>query len=338
MPAPLRILLSDAARDCLGPRITSALGPRPFELLSINALATSPTADAISDAHIAFISREVTGRSTKHELAPALQACYDTLRRAPSLQWVHIHSAGADRPVYGDLQARGVAITTSSGTNASVVAQTAIAGLLALARHFPQLMAAQRSHTWAPLIDSNGIALPRDLDGQTAVVIGWGPIGQQIGRLLAALGLRTVVVRRSARAADGVHQVVGFDAIDQVLPQADWLILACPLTDTTRGLIDRHALALLPPGAHLINVARGEVVNEPDLIAALQGGQLAGAFLDVFAHEPLPAASPLWDLPNVIVTPHTAGHSDGHFERVAQAFVDNLVRWVSGQPLANRVG
>ena len=134
-----------------------------------------------------------------------------------------------------------------------------------------------------------------------------------------------------------MHQVVGFDAIDQVLPQADWLILACPLTDTTRGLIDRHALALLPPGAHLINVARGEVVNEPDLIAALQSRQLAGAFLDVFAHEPLPAASPLWDLPNVIVTPHTAGHSDGHFERVAQAFVDNLVRWVAGEALVNRV-
>ena len=103
-------------------------------------------------------------------------------------------------------------------------------------------------------------------------------------------------------------------------------------------MIDRHALALLPPGAHLINVARGEVVNEPDLIVALQSRQLAGAFLDVFAHEPLPAASPLWDLPNVIVTPHTSGHSDGHFERVAQAFVDNLVRWVAGQPLANRVG
>ena len=103
-------------------------------------------------------------------------------------------------------------------------------------------------------------------------------------------------------------------------------------------MIDRHALALLPPGAHLINVARGEVVNEVDLIAALQSRQLAGAFLDVFAHEPLPAESPLWDLPNVVVTPHMAGHSDGHFERVAQAFVDNLVRWVAGQPLANRVG
>jgi phosphoglycerate dehydrogenase-like enzyme len=337
MPAPLRILLSDAARNCLVPRLASALGQRPFELLSINALGASP----VADADIAFISRDVTGRSTKHELAPALQACYDTLRHAPSLQWVHIHSAGADRPVYGDLQARGVAITTSSGTNAAVVAQTAIAGLLALARRFPQLMAAQRSHTWAPLIDSHGVALPRDIDGQTTVVIGWGPIGQHIGRLLTALGLRVIVVRRSALAVHpdiaGVHQVVGFTALEQVLPQADWLILACPLTDTTRGLIDHRALALLPPGAQLINVARGEVVNEADLIAALQSGQLAGAFLDVFAHEPLPAESPLWDLPNAIVTPHTAGHSDGHFERVAQAFADNLVRWLANQPLANKV-
>ncbi|HQS30319.1 MAG: hydroxyacid dehydrogenase [Polaromonas sp. 39-63-203] len=337
MPAPLRILLSDAARACLGPRIAHALGPRPFELLSINALATSPTADAITDADIAFISRDVTGRSTKHELAPALQACYDTLRQAPSLRWVHIHSAGADRPVYGELHARGVAVTTSSGTNAQVVAQTAIAGLLALARRFPQLMAAQRSHTWAPLIDSHGVALTHDLDGQTAVVVGWGPIGQHIGRLLTALGLRTVVVRRSALAVEGVDQVVGFEAMDEVLPKADWLIVACPLTDTTRGLIDRQALARLPPGAQLINVSRGEVVNEPDLIAALQCGQLAGAFLDVFAHEPLAAESPLWDMPHVIVTPHTAGHSDGHFERVAQAFVDNLPRWLAGQQLANRI-
>ena len=333
MSAPLRILLSDAARECVGPRIANVLGARPFELLSINALATEP----VADADIAFISRDVTGRSTKHELAPALQACYDTLRGAPSLQWVHIHSAGADRPVFGELQARGVAVTTSSGTNAQVVAQTAIAGLLALARRFPQLMAAQRSRTWAPLIDSNGIALPRDLDGQTAVVVGWGPIGQQIGRLLTALGLRTVVVRRSALAVEGADQVVGFDALDQVLPKADWLVLACPLTDTTRGLIDRHTLALLPPGAQLINGARGAVVNEVELIAALQRGQLTGAFLDVFAHEPLGADSPLWDLPNVIVTPHTAGHSDGHFERVAQALVDNLVRWVAGQPLGNQV-
>ena len=315
----MKILLSGPAREALAPRIAQAMGPRPFRLVSMDALASEPA----PDVDIAFISRDVTGLSTKHVVSASLQACYDALRGAPSLRWVHTHSAGADRPVFAQLQARGVAVTTSSGANAQVVAQTAIAGLLALARRFPQLMDAQRRHDWAPLL---GAALPRDLGGQTAVVVGWGPIGQQIGRLLTALQLRTIVVRHSARPVEGIQGVAGFDRLHEVLPLADWLILCCPLTALTRELIDGRALALLPAGAQLINVARGEIVNEPDLIAALRSGHLAGAFLDVFAHEPLAADSPLWDLPQVMVTPHAAGHSDGHFERVAQMFADNLVR------------
>lgn len=333
--APLGILLSEEARAFLGGRIAQALGPRPFRLIPIDASGARPAQEgAGSDVDIAFISRDVTGRSTKHELSPALQASYNMLRSAPHLKWVHIHSAGADRPVFLELRARGVAVTTSSGTNAQVVAQTAVAGLLALARRFPQLMGAQLQRTWAPLI---GSALPRDLDGQTAVVVGWGPIGQHLGRLLQVLGLRTIVVRHSAQPVPEGHQVVGFDALHTVLPQADWLILACPLTTQTRALVDRQALALLPPGAHLINVARGEVMDEPALIAALQAQHLAGAFLDVFAHEPLAHESPLWALPNVIVTPHAAGHSDGHFRRVAQLFIDNLGRWARNEPLLHLV-
>jgi len=114
-------------------------------------------------------------------------------------------------------------------------------------------------------------------------------------------------------------------------------VLCCPLTERTRGLIDAAALARLPAGARLVNVARGEVAEEPPLIDALRRGALAGAYLDVFAHEPLPAESPLWDMPNVIVTPHTAGHSDGNEMRVAAIFLDNLRRWTEGQPLLNRV-
>jgi phosphoglycerate dehydrogenase-like enzyme len=333
MATPLRILLSDTARDFLGARIGQALGERPFELVPLGE-AGAPSAQAGANVDIAFISRDVTGRSTKHELSLALAACYDTLRGASGLKWVHIHSAGADRPVFGELRARGVAVTTSSGTNAQVVAQTAIAGLLALARRFPQLMAAQRQRSWQPMI---GSALPRDLQGQTAVVVGWGPIGQGIGRLLDVLGLQTVVVRRSAQPVPGVQRVVGFEDLHAVLPCADWLILACPLTAQTRELIDAPALALLPTGAQLINVARGEVVNETDLIDALHRGHVAGAFLDVFAHEPLPADSPLWAMPHVIVTPHAAGHSDGHYRRVADVFIDNLGRWARGAPLLHPV-
>jgi phosphoglycerate dehydrogenase-like enzyme len=281
------------------------------------------------DADIAFVSRDVTSLSTKHQVLPHTQQFHDALRNAPSLRWVHAHSSGADRPVYGELRARSVEVTTSSGANAGVVVQTALAGVLMLARCFPQLLAAQREKTWAPLV---GSGLPRDLAGQTAVIVGWGPIGQGIGALLSALGLHVIPVRSSANAGS-----VRFEDIRTVLPRADWLLLACPLTDRTRGLIDAGALALLPHGARLVNVSRGEVVDEPALIAALRSGALSGAYLDVFAHEPLPAGSPLWDMPNVIVTPHTAGHSDGNEARVAALFLDNLKRWNEGQPLLNRV-
>jgi phosphoglycerate dehydrogenase-like enzyme len=202
-----------------------------------------------------------------------------------------------------------------------VVAQTALAGLLALARHFPRLWAAQKEHRWASLI---GGALPRDLSGQTAVVVGWGPVGQRLGALLRALGLKIVVARHTpASAAPGVETVT-YDALTSVLGRADWLILACPLSDRTRKLVDARALAALPRGAHLVNVARGEIVVERDLIEALRCGALAGAYLDVFEHEPLDGASPLWDLDNVIVTPHSAGHSDGNTARVDRIFLANL--------------
>jgi phosphoglycerate dehydrogenase-like enzyme len=287
------------------------------------------------DADVAFVSRDVTGLSTKHEVLPHTQAFHDAMRHAPSLRWVHAHSAGADRPVYGELRARGVEVTTSSGANAGVVVQTALAGVLMLARQFPQLLAAQRARTWSPLM---GSGLPRDLAGQTAVVVGWGPIGQGLGALLAALGLRVVSVRGSeAPAAVPAHESVSYEQLHTVLPKADWLLLACPLSDRTRGLIDSAVLARMPAGARLVNVSRGEVIDEPALIDALRSGALAGAYLDVFAHEPLPADSPLWSLPNVIVTPHSAGHSDGNEARVAAIFLDNLRRWVRNQPLLNRV-
>ena len=326
---PVRILLSEQALGQLQPAIAEVMGARPFELVSIE----SAVASGRRDIDIAFISRDVTGRSTKHELAPALQACYAVLRESLPLQWVHIHSAGADRQVYLDLRTRGVHIHTSSGANAEVVAQMALAGLLALARKFPQLMAEQRERRWAPLL---GNQAPRDLAGQTVLLVGWGPIGQRIADFLRLLGMKLIVVRHSTPepTEDGVR-MVSFNDFATVLPEADWLILACPLTDQTRRLIDARALALMPQGAGLINVARGEVVVEHDVIDALRTGQLGGAYLDVFEHEPLSTESPLWTMDNVIVTPHTAGHSDGNAQRVAAMFLENLRRWAAGEALRN---
>lgn len=331
MTRALRILLSAEVRQALAPAIAGVLGPRAFELL------TAVEAEAAqADVDLAFISRDVTGLSTKHVLTDGLQAFYAVLRRSAAPQWVHIHSAGADRPIYPELRARGVQVTTSSGANAEVVAQTALAGLLALARRFPQLMAAQQERVWAPLVGE--ARAPRDLAGQTAVVVGWGPIGQRLGAFLRLLGLRLVVVRQSPTTVEGEGvETVSFAGLFAVLPRADWLLLACPLTAQTRGLVNRAALAALPAGACLVNVARGEVVVESDLVEALQDGRLGGAYLDVFEHEPLGRDSPLWGLANVIVTPHSAGHSDGNHRRVCELFLANLARWHAGQSLQHSI-
>ena len=336
--ATLRILVSDAARASLNARLAPAMGTRPYVLVSPAELHWPDPG-----IHIAFVSRDVTGLSTKHEVLPDTQRFYDALLQSANFRWVHVHSAGADRAVYQALMRRGVQVTASPGANAGVVAQTALAGMLSLARKFPQLMAAQRDSRWAPL---NGTGLPRDLAGQTAVVVGWGAVGQRLGALLMALGLNVVAVRRSAavrEAGQGANsadtvvaaETVAFEDLTTVLPRADWLLLACPLTPITQNLIDARALACLPVGAHLINVARGEVVDEPALVSALQSGRLAGAHLDVFAHEPLHTNSPLWQLPNVIVTPHSAGFSDNNAAKVAQMFLDNLARWIAGDALCN---
>ncbi len=330
MSEPLRILLSGLSlRDHRG-AIDAVMAGRGWQPVAV------PDVDDPRgvDADVAFVSRDVTGLSTKHEIQPATQRFYTAMLEAPSLRWAHTHSAGADRAIFGQLRQRGVAVTTSSGANAGVVAQTALAGLLALARHFPQLFDAQRAQRWAPLI---GSGLPRDLQGQRATIVGWGPIGQQIGAVLRVLGLSVTVVRQRATAAGEGFASVTFDQFDTVLPRTDWLILACPLTDRTRGLVDGTALRQLPAGARLVNVARGEVVDETALIDALSTGRLGGAYLDVFAHEPLATTSPLWSLPNVIATPHSAGFSDGNAARVVEIFLDNLRRWTAAEPLRNRV-
>jgi phosphoglycerate dehydrogenase-like enzyme len=321
----LWLLVSAQVRDGLAPEVAEVLGATPHRLLTLD------DADAHA-AQVAFVTRDITGFSTKHETLPATRRFYDTLVDAPALRWVHIHSAGADRPVFRELRARGVQVTTSSGANALVAAHTAVAGVLALARHLPRLWQAQQRREWAPL---QGSGPPRDLDGQVAVLVGWGPIGQQIGRLLQALGLKLVVVRQQDVPAGPGIATVTFTQLHEVLPQAGWLLLACPLTPRTRGLVDAQALALLPAGARIVNVARGEIVDQAALIEALRSGRLGGAFLDVFEHEPLASASPLWDLPNVIVTPHSAGLSQGNAARVRRMFLDNLRRWQAGEGLHN---
>jgi len=292
--------------------------------------------DALAaSVQVAFVSRDVTGRSTKFETLPDTARFYEALHAAASLRWLHVHSAGADRPIFQTLHARGIVLTTSQGANDISVAQSALLGVLALARRLPVLMAAQRRRAWEPLL---GERIPADLAGQHAVVVGWGSIGQHVGRWLQALGLTISVARHSDASAGLGIRSLRYDALSEVLPTADWLILACPLSAATHYLIDAARLAELPAHACLVNVARGHVVDEAALIAALRAGRLGGAFLDVFQHEPLPAESPLWAMENVIVTPHSAGFAQGNRSRVRALFVDNLQRWLHGEPLRNKYG
>ncbi|WP_144636162.1 D-2-hydroxyacid dehydrogenase [Bordetella genomosp. 13] len=280
----------------------------------------------------ALLSVDIIGESSKTALDPNLSAFVAALAAAPSLKWLQVCSAGMDRPFYADLAARGVRLSSGAGTNATAVAQTAVTGVLALARDLPRWQAAQRAHRWQPL---RGELTPRALDGQHALVVGMGEIGVQIARTLVALGVEVTGLTRTARAAPFEGRLTVYGELDALLPGADWLILACPLTDDTRHLVDARRLALLKPGARVVNVARGEVIDEPALIAALRAGTLAGAHLDVFAVEPLAEESPLWDLPNVLISAHSAGNSTGHQRNVTALFARNMARYARGQPLIN---
>lgn len=322
---PLRLLISPVARARLGDALAEAMQGRPYEVVT----PTTDPATAPGDVHVGYWSRDVTGLSTKHDIKAPLEAFYTSLRRSPELQWVHVHSAGADRPFFAELAARKVRATTSPGVNADVVAQTAIAGLLMLSRHFPLLLEQQRQRRWLSLVATG---LPTDLVGQTALIAGWGPIGQRIAAVLRVLGVNVMVARSSTTPVDDHTPTLAYEDIAQYAGRLDWVILACPLTERTRRWIDAKVLAALKPSARLVNVARGEVVDQAALIEALRQKRLAGAYLDVFEHEPLDAHSPLWAMENVIVTPHAAGHAEGNERRVDRIFLDYLRELATQSP------
>jgi len=282
--------------------------------------------DAAARADIAYYSHDIFPKFAKQ--------FFSATRKAPNLKWMQVFNAGVDHPIFASMIERGVRLTTSSGTAAEPIAQAVIMGVLALARNFPRWLRGQRNHQWDPMPRSG---FPRDLRGQTMLIYGLGNIGIEIARLAHAFGIKVIGVRRSSAAVANVDEMHTPDKLSKLLPQCDWLVLACPLTAETRGLVNATLLSQLPRGARVVNISRGEVVDEPALIAALQSGQLGGAYLDVFAQEPLPADSPLWDLPNVIITPHNSAASAGNDARIDALFLDNLGRWNRNQPLINEV-
>jgi phosphoglycerate dehydrogenase-like enzyme len=255
----------------------------------------------------------------------------------PGLRWVHATSAGAGETVRkADLPSEAlkrVTITTSSGVHAVPLAEFAVLGLLAVAKELPRFVEDQRAKAWPELRHPL-----RELSGQTLFLVGLGDIGRETARLGKALGMHTVGFRRTqAPPPDHVDEVHGPDRLAELAPRADAMVVSLPLTDQTAGMIDRAVIDRLPPSCIFVNVGRGGVVDEPALVDALRDRRIAGAALDVFATEPLPPDSPLWTLPNVLVTPHAVALSPRENRRIVELFCDNLRRYLDGRPLRNVV-
>ncbi|MGX1312351.1 phosphoglycerate dehydrogenase-like enzyme [Streptomyces calvus] len=243
----------------------------------------------------------------------------------PRPRWVHTASAGVDHLLCPELAASDTVVTNARGVFDQPIAEYVAALVLAFAKDLPRTLELQRERTWRHRES-------RRLAGTRACVVGSGPIGRAIARTLDALGVTTALVGRAAR--DGVH---GPEDLDRLLARADWVVAAAPLTDGTRGMFDARRFAVMQPSAYFVNVGRGQLVVEEALVRALRERVIAGAALDVFASEPLPGDSPLWEVPGLVVSPHMSGDTVGWRDELGAQFVELFELWEAGRPLVNVV-
>ncbi len=254
----------------------------------------------------------------------------ELLPQAKQLDFIQVSSAGVDRLLTPELLQHPAQLVNARGIHGATIAEHVFMLMLALARDLPAVGKAQARHKWIR-------TAPAMLAGATLGIIGYGSIGQAIARRAKAFDMQVIGLRRSVQSDPYADRMVDNSGLQELLQASDFVVLATPLTPETHHLLGAAQLAQMKPTAYLINIARGPVVDEVALIKALQAGQIAGAGLDVFVTEPLPADSPLWDLPNVLVTPHMAGHMPDYDERVIAIFLENLRRYQQGQPLINVV-
>ncbi|MGO3124114.1 MAG: D-2-hydroxyacid dehydrogenase [Advenella sp.] len=278
------------------------------------------------DIDIAFFSRDVYEGSSLRKPGALSDEFFSIVDNAPHLRWLHVCSSGLDLPQYVFSLKRDIRVTSAKGATAVPIAQTVVAAILALSRGFGHWLSAQNQRQWAP---RTGVDRPRDISDQRVLVMGVGAIGSQIAYMLKSIGFHVTGVRRRPEPLEPFDNVIIFEKLDEMLPSCDWLVLAIPLTASTVHIINKKRLGLLRPDAFLANVARGELVDELALVTALKTGKLRGAYLDTFLEEPLPATSPLWELPNVWITPHNSAASHGHEKRVIQSFLELYGAWLS---------
>ena len=250
---------------------------------------------------------------------------------APKLAFIQSISAGTDQYGREALQAAGIRVASAQGANERAVAEHAITLILSMARLIPEARDNQAAKKWRGMIGDIS-KREEELGGKTLVIAGMGRIGSRLATLAKAFDMKVIGVKRDVtKGAGAADRVVGEGDLLSVLPEADFVALTCPLTPKTENLVDARALAAMKPSAYLVNVARGKVVNEPALLEALDGRRIAGAALDCVWEEPLPAASPLWAFPNVLITPHTAGETRRYEDNVLDLMMENLGRIWRGE-------
>jgi phosphoglycerate dehydrogenase-like enzyme len=285
---------------------------------------------------------EILKISDENDLSPAADAeiafCGTTSDRsrrlivaAKKLRWFHTPSAGVDRFLeIPEFRERNIILTNNSGSYDIQIAEHVLAFIFAAGKQLHLYRDQQNQSVWKDKEQ-------HELRGETVVVFGAGSIGGEVVRLASAVGMRVIAVRRSGGAVPGAARVVGPDALADVAAEADYLVVAAPLTPATRGAVSREVIGAMKSSAWVINIARGPIIDEPALIEALAAGRIGGAALDTFDTEPLPAGSPLWKMPNVIVTPHSSNRSPKIRERTLALFVENVRRYKAGEPLLNQV-
>ena len=283
-------------------------------------------------------------RAAAERLLPAADVVYGVLVNAENfhlarrLRWIHVSSAGVGSLLFPALAGSDVVLTNGRGLHAVSMAEHALGLMLAFARKLHLARDLQRERRWAQVELWTEPPPFGQLSGGTLGLVGLGAVGSALAERAAALGLRVIAVRpHPAPDPRPAHEQWGLVRLPELLERVDWVVLAAPHTGATRGLIGAAELARMRPGAVLVNLGRGALVDEPALVAALRAGRIGGAALDVVRGEPLSPDSPLWDLPNVILTPHIGGLGPGYWERAVEQFAANLERFLSGRPLLNVV-
>lgn len=314
----MNIVIAHSFSDAILAKICAALpGHR---VAQFPRLAEAPTA-ALADAEVLYAGVRL------HALTPDA---------VPRLRWVQSNYAGVDpliaHPLFAD---RRLLLTTAAGVHAIHMGEYAIMMMLALGHRLPRAFAMMRAKTW----DRDSYAyMPLELHGATLGLVGYGALGESIAQRGMALGMRVVATVSSRSAgADPRIEFVDRGGLDDLLARADFIVVCVPLSPATRRLLDAARLAHIRPTAFLINISRGDVIDEAALAQALAARRIGGAALDVFATEPLADDSPLWGLDNVILTPHIAGQSAHYQDRVSDLFIDNVRRFANGEPLRNQV-